>query len=88
MVLRRSLLVVAALAAGCATGKPRTARPLPPPARESRAGTHDLGAGPVSVSPAATAAPRLQARALPHDAAVHRAVATARGLVEIGRAHV
>jgi cell wall-associated NlpC family hydrolase len=81
MVLRRSLLVVAALAAGCATGKPRTAASLPPPARESRAGAPNQGAGPASVPPSTAPAPRLQARALPHDDAVHRAVATARGLV-------
>jgi cell wall-associated NlpC family hydrolase len=80
MALRWTLLVVAGLAAGCATGTPRTATHLPPPARESRAGTRDPGAGPASV-PAAAAAPRLQARALPRDAAIHRAVATARRLV-------
>jgi cell wall-associated NlpC family hydrolase len=80
MAPRRTLLVVAALAAGCATGSPRPADRLPPPARERRAGTQHPGAGPASVPPAAPA-PRLQARAVPHDTAVHRAVATARGLV-------
>ncbi len=80
MALHRTLLVAAALLAGCATGKPRTASPLPPPARESRAGTRDPGAGPVSV-PAPANAPRVQARTLPRDTAVHRAVATASGLV-------
>jgi cell wall-associated NlpC family hydrolase len=80
MATRQTLLVMTALAAGCATGSPRTAAHLPPPARESRAGTRDPGAGPVSV-PATAAAPRYHARALHHDAAVHRAVETARRLV-------
>ena len=77
MAPRRTLLVVAALAAGCATGKPRTAAPLTPPARESRAGTRDPGAGPVSAPPPA-APPR---RAPPRPAAIHLAVEAARGLV-------
>ncbi len=80
MALRRMLLVVAALAAGCATGKARTAKPLPPPAWESRAGARQPGAGPASV-PATAAAPRAQARSGPRDAAVRRALSTASGLV-------
>jgi len=99
-LLRSPLVLLAVLAAGCATGSSRpTATPLPPPARESRAGTRDPGAGPATAParpataaatsaavapPAATAtgpAPRLQARRVPTDAAVHRAVEAARGLV-------
>jgi len=95
-LLRSPLVLLAVLAAGCATGSSRpTATPLPPPARESRAGTRDPGAGPAIAparpAPAAAAsapppaaagpAPRLQARRVPTDAAVHRAVEAARGLV-------
>jgi len=81
MAHRQTLLLVAALAAGCATGSPRPiAGPLPPPARESRAGTRDQGAGPAP-HPASDAGPRLAVRAVSHDAAVQRAVEAARGLV-------
>ena len=86
---RLPLALLALLAAGCATGAPRpAAAPLPPPARESRAGTRDPGAGPA-IAPARPPpvdagpgpAPRLQARRVPTDAAVRRAVEAARGLV-------
>lgn len=79
MTPRCTLLVAAALAAGCATGSPRAAAHLPPPARESRTGTQEPGAGPASVTPGPAARP--VARSLPRDAAVHRAIETARGLV-------
>lgn len=94
MALPRSpLVLLALLAAGCATGSARTtATHLPPPARESRAGTRDPGAGPAiaparpapasaAAATAAGRAPRLQARRVPTDAAVHRAVEAARGLI-------
>jgi cell wall-associated NlpC family hydrolase len=87
MAHRRTLLLAAALAAGCATGTPRPAAHLTPPAREGRAGAPEQGAGPVATPPAnrqasaSPAPPRVAARPLPHDAAVHRAVETARGLV-------
>jgi len=72
--------MAASLAAGCAAGGHRpAANPLPPPARESRAGTRDPGAGPVSVQPAGEV-PRLRPRTLPRDAAVARAVEAARSL--------
>ncbi|MBK9517319.1 MAG: C40 family peptidase [Anaeromyxobacter sp.] len=77
MAPHRKLLVVAALAAGCATGAPRPAAThLPPPARESRAGTLQRGAGPVAVSPPPGPPPRGG-----RDAAVQRALDSARSLV-------
>lgn len=74
--LRPGLLALALLAVGCAGGG-RTFRThaLPPPATESRAGTRSPGAGPAPGSPAR------QARRLPREAAVRRAVETAQGLV-------
>ncbi len=70
MAPHRMLLVVAALTSGCATGKPRTnASPLPPPARESRTGTSQPGAGPASVSPAPPAAAPRPSAAPPANAA-------------------
>ncbi|BDG06659.1 CHAP domain-containing protein [Anaeromyxobacter oryzae] len=71
---RTSLLALALLAAGCASGT-RAARgnPLPPPA-PARAGTRNPGAGP------ATGSRPVQARA-PHDVAVRRALDTAAHLV-------
>jgi len=93
MAPRRPLLaLLAALAAGCATGTPRrAASSLPPPARERRAGTPERGAGPAIAPPRdgrgtiertpSSPAPRLQARRAVGDTAVHRAVEAARGLV-------
>lgn len=72
------LLALALLASGCA-GERRAARgsTLPPPVPESRAGVRDPGAGPAFGQP-----PRLaQGRRMPHDAAVSRALDTARALV-------
>ncbi len=50
---------------------------MPPPATESRAGTREPGAGPA---PASAARPR-QARRVPRDLAVRRAIETAAALV-------
>lgn len=49
---------------------------MPPPATESRAGTRDPGAGPAPGTPR-----RAQARLVPRDVAVRRAIDTAQGLV-------
>jgi cell wall-associated NlpC family hydrolase len=70
-------LAFALALAGCAarTGAVRDNR-LPPPAAESRAGTRDPGAGPAPASPR-----RVQARAVPRDVAVRRAIDAAQGLV-------
>ena len=85
---RLPIALLALLVAGCAAGPTRrAATPLPPPARESRAGPRDPGAGPAiapapgAPRPAPAGAPRLQARRAPAGAAVHRAVEAARGLV-------
>lgn len=74
---RAPLLALALAVAGCA-GAARAARgkPLPPPATESRVGTRDAVAGPAPGS-----APRAQARRLPREVAVRRAVDAASGLV-------
>jgi len=90
MANRRTLLVAAALVScslGCASAPHRPAASLrPPPARESRAGTRDPGAGPVVVAPTPTEPSetdpvRMPARPAGHAAAARRAVETARGLV-------
>jgi cell wall-associated NlpC family hydrolase len=75
---RAPLLALALVAAGCAGGT-RAARgnALPPPAAERRAGPPAKGAGPAPGS----AAPRAQARRMPRDVAVRRAIETASGLV-------
>jgi len=64
---------------GACAGGSRAARgsPLPPPAAESRAGTRQPGAGPAPVS----AARPPQARRMPRELAVRRAVDTAAALV-------
>lgn len=73
-----ALAVIAAATTACATASPAARRDhLPPPASETRAGIRATGAGPVLGS---TARP-VQARRVPRDAAVTRALATASGLV-------
>ena len=71
-------LALAPVTSACA-GTSRAARgtPLPPPATESRAGTREPGAGPA---PASRPRPP-QARRVPRDLAVGRAIETAAGLV-------
>jgi hypothetical protein len=79
----RSLLLAAALALACAA-PPRAARrdtPLPPPARESRAGARTPGAGPAP----GFAAPG-QLPPAPGDAAVARALETASS--QVGRREI
>jgi cell wall-associated NlpC family hydrolase len=75
---RARLLALALLAAGCAGGN-RAARgnTLPPPAAERRAGTPEPGAGPAPGS----SPPRAQARRMPRDLAVRRAIDTVSALV-------
>ncbi|HSN90891.1 MAG TPA: hypothetical protein VLS93_06660, partial [Anaeromyxobacteraceae bacterium] len=75
MLSPRALLLASVLAA-CAA-PPRAARdhrPLPPPARESRAGARDPGAGPAPGSGA-------PARGEPREETVRRAIETAASLV-------
>lgn len=74
---RTLLLALPLLAAGCAGGN-RAVRSatLPPPATESRAGTREPGAGPAPGPPR-----RPQARSVPRDLAVRRAIDAAQGLV-------
>jgi cell wall-associated NlpC family hydrolase len=73
---RAPLLALALLSAGCAgKGRVDRANALPPPATESRAGTLHPGAGPAPGS----SAPRVQARAVPRETAVQRAVDVAAG---------
>jgi cell wall-associated NlpC family hydrolase len=77
---RASLLALAlALVAGGCAGATRPARAsaMPPPATERRAGTREPGAGPAPASPARPP----QARRMPRDQAVRRAIDTAAGLV-------
>lgn len=92
MAPHRMLLVVAALTSGCATGRLRTtANPLPPPARESRTGTSQPGAGPASVPPVARATPPqptataagapASARSTGRETSAEKAVEAARTLV-------
>ncbi len=72
------MLAVALGAAGCAgSGRAARASAMPPPATESRAGTRPRGAGPAPVS---TGRPP-QARRMPRDQAVRRAIDTAAALV-------
>ena len=84
--LAAAALAVLGAACGGAPLRP-SASPLPPPARESRAGTLDQGAGPVIVSAPAARQPsetdpiRVPARPAGHAAAAQRAVQAARGLV-------
>jgi hypothetical protein len=75
MTSPRALLLASALAAACAA-PPRAARdhrPLPPPARESRAGARDPGAGPAP----GFAGPGTDSR----DAAIRSAIETAVSLL-------
>lgn len=74
---RAPFLAFALLASGCAAGS-HAARmnALPPPATESRAGTRDPDAGPAPAS-----WHRAQARSVPRDLAVRRAIDAAEGLV-------
>ena len=75
---RAHLLALALLASGCAGGsRALRASPLPPPAAERRAGTPEPGVGPAP----GLARRRVQARLVPRDAAVRRAVDTASALV-------
>jgi len=75
MALHRTLLVVAALTAGCATAvsKP-AASSLPPPAQEG-------ATLPAPAAPPASEASTAPARRAPHDVAVARAVEAARALL-------
>ncbi len=74
---RTLLLALALLAAGCA-GTERAVRgnDLYPPAPESRVGAREASAGPAHGSPRL-----VQARSVPHEDAISRALATARELV-------
>lgn len=75
---RALLLALALVAAGCAGGRRESrGNTLPPPAPESRAGTRVPGAGPAP----GTGPARVQARHVPRDVAVRRAIDAASGLV-------
>ncbi len=73
---RTTVLALALLVAGCA-GTERAARgsDLYPPAPESRVGARDPGAGPARGSPRL-----VQARSIPREDAISKALAAARGL--------
>jgi cell wall-associated NlpC family hydrolase len=74
----RSTLLALAFAATACAARSRAFRDaaMPPPATESRAGTREPGAG-----PAPGTLRRVQARAVPREIAVRRAIEAAEGLV-------
>ncbi|HUL58056.1 MAG TPA: CHAP domain-containing protein [Anaeromyxobacteraceae bacterium] len=76
---RTLLAALGLLSAACAAPgvHARRSEPLPPPARERRAGAGDPGAGPASGS----SAHAVQARRAPREVAVRRAVETAEVLI-------
>jgi len=76
---RTLLLALALLAAGCAgAGHAARGKPLPPPAQDRPANRNPYAAP----APGSASARRsVQARAVPHDQAVHRAVEAADSLV-------